>query len=136
LNYSFDKGYRLGVNATWADFNLMEADSNNIPAFNTPEWKTNVTFGNARLTDKLGFNVAWHWQSAFNWYGSFNEMRPGKISAYNLLDAQVSYKIPSLKTIVKIGASNLTNKYVVQAYGSPSVGGLYYVSLNFDQLFR
>jgi iron complex outermembrane receptor protein len=136
MNYSFDKGYRLGVNATWADFNLMEADSNNIPAFNTPEWKTNVTFGNARLTDKLGFNVAWHWQSAFNWYGSFNEMRPGKISAYNLLDAQVSYKIPSLKTIVKIGASNLTNKYVVQAYGSPSVGGLYYVSLNFDQLFR
>jgi iron complex outermembrane recepter protein len=45
-------------------------------------------------------------------------------------------KMPNLKTIVKVGASNLTNQYVVQAYGSPAVGGLYYVSLNFDELFR
>jgi iron complex outermembrane receptor protein len=136
LNYAFERNYRLGFNTTWADFNLKEADKNNIHAFNTPKWKTNLTVGNARLTEKLGFNVAWHWQSSFDWYGSFNELRPGKISAYSLLDAQVSYKIPSLKTTVKLGASNLTNKYIVQAYGSPAVGGLYYVSLNFDQLFR
>ena len=136
LNYAFEKNYRLGFNTTWADFNIKEADKNNVPAFNTPKWKTNLTLGNARLTEKLGFNVAWHWQSSFDWYGSFNEMRPGKINAYSLLDAQVSYKVPSLKTTVKLGASNLTNKYIVQAYGSPSVGGLYYVSLNFDQLFK
>ena len=63
-------------------------------------------------------------------------MRPGRVNAHNLLDAQVSYRIPSLKTVVKLGGSNITNKYIVQAYGSPAVGGLYYVSLNFDQLFR
>lgn len=136
LTYSLPKNYKLIANTTWIDFNLRNADANNIPAFNTPEWKTNLVFGNAKLTDKLGFNVAWHWQSAFDWYGTFTEMRPGRVQAYNLIDAQVSYRVPSLKTIVKLGASNLTNKYVVQAYGSPAVGGLYYVSLNFDQLFR
>jgi outer membrane receptor protein involved in Fe transport len=92
--------------------------------------------GNAKLTDKLGFNVAWHWQSGFDWYGTFTENRPGRINAYSLLDAQLSYKLPSLKTVVKVGASNLTNTYIMQAYGSPAIGGLYYVSLNFDELFR
>lgn len=136
LTYSLPKNYKIGANATWIDFNIGDADQNNVPAFNTPEWKTNLIFGNARLTDKIGFNVAWHWQSSFDWYGTFTENAPGKVKSYNLLDAQVSYRIPSLKTIVKLGASNLTNQYIVQAYGSPAVGGLYYVSLNFDQLFR
>ncbi|TLU98945.1 TonB-dependent receptor [Dyadobacter luticola] len=136
LTYSLPKNYKLGVNATFIEFNLKNADPNNIPAFNTPKTKTNVTFGNAKLTENFGFNVAWHWQSAFDWYGTFTEMRPGRVKAYNLLDAQVSYRIPSLKTVVKVGGSNIANKYIVQAYGSPAVGGLYYVSLNFDQLFR
>ncbi len=136
LTYSLPKNYRVNANATWASFNIGDANPNNIPAFNTPEWKSNLTLSNSKLTEKIGFSVAWHWQSAFDWYGSFTENRPGRISAYSLLDAQLSYKIPSLKTVVKLGAANLTNKYIVQAYGSPAVGGLYYVSLNFDQLFR
>jgi iron complex outermembrane receptor protein len=136
VTYSLPKNYKLNVNTTFIDFNIKNADPNNIPAFNTPKWKTNVVFGNAKLTDKLGFNLAWHWQESFDWYGTFTEMRPGRVQAYNLVDAQVSYRIPSLKTIVKVGGSNIGNKYIVQAYGSPAVGGLYYVSLNFDQLFR
>jgi iron complex outermembrane receptor protein len=136
LTYSFPRSYRVNANATWASFNILDANPNNIPAFNTPEWKTNLVLSNAKLTEKLGFSVAWHWQSSFDWYGSFTELRPGKINAYNLLDAQVSYKIPALKTTVKLGAANLTNQYIMQAYGSPAVGGLYYVSLNFDQMFR
>ncbi|MDF7818395.1 TonB-dependent receptor [Runella sp. MFBS21] len=136
LGYSLPNNYRLAANTTWTAFNLGNANPSNIPPFNTPSWKTNLTFGNAKLTNKLGFNVAWHWQSAFDWYGTFTENRPGRINAYSLLDAQVSYKLPALKTVVKLGASNLTNTYIMQAYGSPAVGGLYYVSLNFDELFR
>lgn len=136
LSFLLPKGYRLHTNATWIEFNLRDANPSNIPAFNTPTWKTNVGFGNPRLTEKLGFNVAWHWQSAFDWYGTFTGLEPGRIDAYSLFDAQVSYKIPQLKTMVKLGAANLTNNYVVQAYGSPAVGGLYYLSLNFDELLR
>lgn len=136
LSFLLDKGYRLNGNATWTEFNLQDANPNNIPAFNTPTWKTNLSFGNARLTEKLGFNVAWHWQSAFDWYGTFTGLTPGRIDAYSLFDAQVSYKIPQVKTMLKLGAANVGNNYVVQAYGSPAVGGLYYLSLNFDELLR
>jgi hypothetical protein len=41
-----------------------------------------------------------------------------------------------MKTTVKIGANNLTNQKIVQAYGSPAVRGLYFVSLTFDEMMR
>jgi outer membrane receptor protein involved in Fe transport len=136
LTYYFPKGYVLSGNGTWADFNLRNANPNNIPAFNTPRYKSNLSLSNANVYRNLGFNVAWHWQDAFDWVGSFNELQPGRIQAYHLLDAQVSYKVPALKSIFKLGASNLTNQYIVQAYGSPAVGGLYYFSITFDELLR
>ncbi|MET3125578.1 outer membrane receptor protein involved in Fe transport [Arcicella rosea] len=136
LTYFLPENFRVGFNSTWSDFNILDANPNNIPAFNTPRWKTNLTLSNSKITERLGFSVAWHWQESFDWYGTFNENRPGNIPAYSLIDAQVNYRVPSLKTTVKLGANNLTNQYIVQAYGSPAVGGLYYVSLTFDELFR
>lgn len=136
LNYRTPNGYHLGANGTWSAFDIRNANPNNVAAFNTPGFKTNVTLGHRNLLPNLGFNVAWHWQEAFDWVGSFNALIPGRVQAYHLLDAQVSYKVSSLKTMLKVGASNLTNRYVVQAYGSPAVGGLYYVSLTFDPSLR
>ena len=134
ITYSLPKNYRVHFNTTWSDFNIKDANPNNIPAFNTPAWKTNLAISNDRVTEHFGFGVAWHWQQAFDWYGTLNELRPGKVNAYNLLDAQVSYRLPRLQTTVKLGANNLTNKYIVQAYGSPAVGGLYYLSLTYNGL--
>ncbi len=131
LTYQFASGYRLSGNTNWSDFNILDANPSNIPAFNTPRWKTNLSLSNPHLTDHLGFTVAWHWQEAFDWYGTLNELRPGTVKAYNLIDAQMSYHFTSLKTTLKLGATNLTNKYIVQAYGSPSVGGIYYVALTY-----
>jgi outer membrane receptor protein involved in Fe transport len=136
LSYLMPKNYKIHANATWSDFNLLDANPSNIPAFNTPTWKTNIVFSNANLTEKLGFSVAWHWQDSFDWFGTFNSLNPGKIDAYSLIDAQISYSLPNLNTIIKLGAANLANKYIVQAYGSPAVGGLYYVSFNFDEAFN
>jgi iron complex outermembrane receptor protein len=125
-------GYAVGGNATWSDFNLGAANINNIAQFNTPKYSTNVTFGNANFGNNFGFNAAWHWQSAFDWYGTFNGVRPGRINAYSMVDLQVNKKIPSVNTTVKIGGSNIFNKYISQAYGSPAVGAIYYVSFLFD----
>ncbi len=135
VTYLLPKKYSLGANATWADFNLQKANPNNIPAFNTPKYRTTVTFGNSALTKKIGFNVAWRWQDAFDWTSSFNQLRPGRINAYSIVDAQVSYKVLPMKSIVKIGANNIFNTQVYQAYGSPSIGAIYYVSIVFDELF-
>ena len=133
LTYLPRGGYVLGANATWSDFNLGSANVNNVAQFNTPRFSTNATFGNSDMgNSNIGFNVAWHWQSAFDWYGTFNGLRPGRISAYSMVDAQINKKIPSVNTTIKLGGSNIFNKYISQAYGSPAVGAVYYVALMFD----
>lgn len=136
LTYLLPRSFSVGANATYASFNILDANPNNIPAFNTPKYRTTVTFGNHRLTDHLGFNVAWRWQDKYEWTSTFNQLRPGTIQAFSIVDAQVSYKLLPIKSILKVGASNLFNNKVYQAYGSPSIGAVYYVSLTFDELLR
>jgi hypothetical protein len=46
------------------------------------------------------------------------------------------YKLPQYKTTVKLGASNLANKYYSQGYGLAQIGGMYYISLNFDEMLN
>jgi iron complex outermembrane recepter protein len=136
LTYSLPKSYSLGANATFASFDIQDANPNNVPGFNTPKYRTTVTFGNSKLTENLGFNVAWRWQDSYDWYGTFNQMRPGQIEAFSIVDAQVSYKLLPIRSMIKLGASNFLNKQVYQAYGSPSIGAIYYVSITFDELLR
>lgn len=136
ITYVLPKNYSLGANATLATFNIKDANPNNVPGFNTPKYKTAFTFGNSRVTDALGFNIAWRWQDAYDWYGTFNQMRPGRIDAFSVVDAQISYKVLPIKSMIKLGANNLFNNQVYQAFGSPSIGAIYYVSLTFDQLLR
>jgi outer membrane receptor protein involved in Fe transport len=136
LTYLFDKGYALGGNATLSTFNLRNANPNNIAAFNTPKWITNATFGNSNFANDFGFNLAWHWQSAYDWYGTFNGTRPGRVDAYSMVDAQVSKKLPKFKSTIKLGGSNIFNKHIYQSYGSPAIGAIYYVSIVFDDLLK
>jgi len=136
ISYLFPGGLSISANGTWAAINLKDADPNHIPAFNTPEYRSTLMVRDDDLFGNLGFNAAWRWQDAFDWVGTFNELRPGRIPAYSIVDAQISYRFPAWKTMVKLGASNLLNRQVYQAYGSPSVGAIYYVSMVFDQALR
>ncbi|MBT1703317.1 TonB-dependent receptor [Chryseosolibacter indicus] len=136
VTYALPKNFLLSANATLATFDIRDANPNNVPGFNTPKYKTALTFGNSKVTKTMGFNIAWRWQDAYDWYGTFNQMRPGRIEAFSIVDAQINYKLLPVKSMFKVGANNLFNKQVYQAYGSPSIGAIYYISLTFDQLLR
>jgi iron complex outermembrane receptor protein len=132
LTSLLDKGYIAGGNATLSSFNLGTANINNIAQYNTPRYSTNVTFGNPNIGSGYGFNLAWHYQTAFDWYGTFNGVRPGRVNAYSMVDAQINKKLPRANTTIKLGGSNIFNKYISQSYGSPTIGAIYYVALVFD----
>lgn len=136
LTYSMRGGYSLGGNITWSSFNLKNANPNNIAAFNTPKYMSNLSIGNSNVFKNFGFNLVWHWQDAFDWYGTFNGMRPGRIDAYSLVDLQLNKKLADGKSMIKLGASNLFNNRIYQAYGSPAIGALYYASVTIDGLLK
>ncbi|MDP4151503.1 MAG: TonB-dependent receptor [Bacteroidota bacterium] len=54
------------------------------------------------------------------------------MGAYGTVDAQISYKLPSIRTMIKLGGTNLTNHYYITEYGNPGIGGLYYVSIGYN----
>jgi outer membrane receptor protein involved in Fe transport len=136
LTWMLPQHYTVGANVTWADFNLHDADINDIPAFNTPDFRTAVMIGNNALFKNAGFNIAWRWQDAFDWTGTFNQLRPGRIDAYSIVDVQFNFMLPSIKSQVRLGANNLFNNRIYQAYGSPSIGAVYFVAIVFDQMFK
>ncbi|WP_431215756.1 hypothetical protein ACQ86N_14495 [Puia sp. P3] len=58
-----------------------------LPAFNTPNWITNLSIGNREILKNTGFNVGWHWQNAFYWN---SPLAAGNVPAYSTVDAQVN----------------------------------------------
>jgi iron complex outermembrane recepter protein len=101
--------------------------------FNTPNYKMNLGVGNSHLTKKIGFNINWRWQEAFLWESTFGV---AEIPAYNTLDAHVSYHLSRMKSVLKIGGSNILNRYYTTSFGTAQVGGLYYLAWTFDELMN
>lgn len=92
--------------------------------------------------EKFGFNVNLRHQDQFTWEASFVQPSDAtqalftntKVPAITNLDAQISLKLPSMKSVLKIGGTNIGGKPYIQAFGSAAVGTMYYVALSFDEL--
>jgi len=132
FDFSLPNNFVLGTNYNWNEL-ITDREGGFIFDFNTPEHKVNVSFGNRRLTDNIGFNINYRWQDEFDWTSSFAN---GTVPSVSTIDAQVSYRVPELKSIVKVGGSNITNNRHFLNYGGPNLGAIYYVSLTFDQFLN
>lgn len=133
LTYNLPKNYSLSGNYNWNELNKGNNAESGIYQFNTPKHKFNVTFANRKLTNRAGFAVTYRWQQAFLWESSF---AVGTVPSVGTVDGQVSYKVPAMKSTVKVGGSNLLNTRYILNYGAPTIGAIYYVSVTFDQLFN
>jgi iron complex outermembrane recepter protein len=135
LDYQLGSGFEIGGNVAYNEL-ISQADllaQGFQASYNTPKYRYNLKFANRKLTKKLGFNVTYRWQQAFLWESSFGT---GVIPEFGTLDAQISYRIPEWKSIVKLGASNLLNERYTTSFGNPSLGGIYYVQITFDEFFK
>lgn len=131
-------GGAFGLDYQVGKFNFNGNTSYNklsdIPAgfdnnFNTPEWRFNAGVGSKEIIKNFGFNVQYRWQDQFYWNSTF---ATGTVPSYSTFDAQVNLKIPSVKSVVKLGGSNVLNKYYSTSFGNPEVGALYYLSFTFN----
>ncbi len=104
-----------------------------ISYFNTPLFRANFGLNNSGflLKNRLGFGANLHYQDEFVYEGTF---AVGKIASVNTVDAVITYKVPAIKSMIKVGGTNIFNRYYQTAYGSPSIGGLYYVSFAYNIL--
>jgi len=118
--------FDLGVNYTFAELDIDEGKYPDLRTnFNTPKHKVKASFGNAALFKNFGFNVNYRWSDSYYWEASFAD---GDIPAFTVLDAQINYSVPSIKSVFKVGGSNLLGDEYFSAIGTGNVGSIYYVS--------
>src|SRR6185295_1110458 len=134
-------GFGLGLdyqlpNNFSAFFNAYSDVITDVPSgfqsfFNTPKYRLNIGFANSGLgkSKHFSFNAMLHWQDAFMWDG---ELANGPVNAFASVDAQLSYRIPKIKSMIKLGGSNIFNHYYKNAFGNPETGGLYYMSFGYN----
>lgn len=133
--YGLGMDYRMKKNYSLF-FNVYSDVITDVPAgfkayFNTPKYRLNAGFGNSGFgkDDRLSYNLMMRWQDAFEWEG---ELANGPLKAFTTVDAQVSYKFPIIKSTVRLGGTNIFNRYYKNAYANPEIGGLYYAAFIYN----
>ncbi|MDX2301373.1 MAG: TonB-dependent receptor [Microscillaceae bacterium] len=135
FDYRIFGNYDLAANVS---YNTINSSDGNFPLgfltrFNSPDYRTNISLSNRNVFKNIGFSVNWRWQNQFLWESSFGV---GEVPGNHTVDAQISYKLPKIKTMFKIGGSNLFNQYYTTGFGNPQIGGLYYIGITFDQFMN
>jgi len=127
--------YMLGGNFT-AGANIYNDNIGDLPAgfvsyFNTPKYRANLSFGNTGFIFKhrLGFSAVYRYQDGFFYEGTFGA---GQLTSFATIDGMISYKFPEIRSMLKLGATNLFNKYYTNGFGNAQVGGLYYISFGYN----
>jgi iron complex outermembrane receptor protein len=133
-NYYFAKFFMVGGNYSWNRLNVEFEDDPIIPAFNTPEHKFNLSLSGKDMSvgsvKDIGFSINYKWIQGFLFEGS--PQFTGFIPTYSLVDMQVNKQFKKINTTLKIGASNILDNKVFQAYGGPRIGRLAYASLVYE----
>lgn len=120
------KNFEIGANYNHAQFEFDQAkDPSFIAGFNTPKHRVKAFVGNDKLLKNLGFNVNARWSSEYLWQSSFAD---GTIPEITVFDAQLTYGIPVLKSVVKLSASNIGADDYLQVIGAGRIGQQYLIS--------
>ena len=138
INYYLHPKYSLNGNYSWNKLNEEGTEDPIIPAYNTPENKYNlgisgrdIHFSKSKsFLRNFSFSINYKWVEGFTYEGS--PQFTGKVPTYDLVDVQLSKKLPELNATLKIGSSNILNNKHYEVYGGPYIGRMTYCSLLFE----
>ena len=144
FDYSLPGGFTLGLNGARNEItNQKELPAENQQVgFSTPLYRVNANVGNRNIAGTgFGFSVAWRYQEAHDGPTGIastlvSQQRLAYVPQFNTLDFQVSKKIASIKSIIKIGGNNVLGNAYYTGFGNPTVGSTFYVGITFDELLN
>jgi len=124
--------FDLGGSYTYTKLDFDVAGNPDVALnFNTPEHKFKASFGNTELFKNFGFNVAYRFSDDYFWEATFGN---GVVPEFHVVDAQINYTIPSLKSTLKLGGTNLGGNEYFTAFGTGFIGSMYYASITINNL--
>ncbi|HMD00476.1 MAG TPA: TonB-dependent receptor, partial [Ferruginibacter sp.] len=129
IDYRMPWNFVVGGNIS--SDNLKDVPVNFVAYFNSPKYKGNFSIGNLGFGHgkRFGFMATYRFQQSYYYQGDF---ATDNLPAVQTVDGQVSYKFPAIKSIFKVGATNLLNQYYYNAVGNSRIGGLYYIGFAYN----
>lgn len=128
IDYRIYKEYSLYGNIFSDELN-DNIPSDYVTFFNAPKYRYNIGLRNDNVCHNIGFNVVFKWQDNNYYEGTFVT---GTLPYFGWWDGQISYRPQGTKSTFRVGGTNLGNQYQRTGYGSPAVGGLYYISYGYN----
>jgi outer membrane receptor protein involved in Fe transport len=132
LTYNLPRNFSINGNYNWAAYSANESGDFRA-GFNTPKNRYSIGLSNRKVTKNIGFNVNFRYQDMFHWTSSYGEW---DVPRFGVVDAQVSYKLAPIKTVIKLGGTNIGGGDYRTSLGGPFVGQQYYVSVTFDEFLK
>ena len=124
------KDFEVSANYNWARFEFdQDKDPTFVAGFNTPEHRAKFGINNDNLFKNFGLGINGRWWSEYEWQSSFAD---GIIPSTFVLDAQMQYAIPSLKSVIKVTASNIGNNDYLQVIGAGRIGQIYTLGISIN----
>ena len=130
---SFDLDYLSGefltsLNGSWT--NLITSSEDPItPGFNTPPFKMNFEWGHRAIAPNVGFKMVFRLRTNYYWESTFLD---GPIDTYGHFDFQLNVRMPSAKSMLKFGVSNVGIEEYYNMFGGPSIGSILFATFTYN----
>ena len=116
----FDFGAKFAYN----DMDRSNIDPSYETSFNTPKVRGRLSLGSTEIGENIGFNVSASYHNAFLYESGFAD---GIIPANWIFNASMSFDVPELQSVIKVGAVNLTGDDYMSIPVTGMIGSQYYI---------
>jgi hypothetical protein len=112
---------------------LKNKNSSQINNFNTPHYHFNFEFGNSGFGEQQvwSFNATLRYKPGY-YYVVSGGLADGRVPSSAVIDAQISYKLIKAHSGIRLGGTNITNKYYSTGIANPYIGAVYYVTYAYN----
>lgn len=121
-------GVNFAVNATFANI-IQSSNDPLVPGFNTPPFKFNVRLGHRKISRNFGAEFTWRSRTEFEWQSAFVD---GTVDGFSTFDIQMSFRMPAINSLFRLGGTNLHNIGQYNSFGGPEINAFYYLSFTYD----
>lgn len=130
---SVDLGHNFLTKVNYFSDHLKNKNNSQVNNFNTPSYHVNLEFGNSGFGKRQvwSFNTSLRYKPGYLYVVS-GGLATGVVPSSAVIDAQVSYKLIKARSGIRLGATNITNKYYSTGIANPNIGAVYYVTYAYN----
>ncbi|NML22418.1 TonB-dependent receptor plug domain-containing protein [Pseudoflavitalea sp. G-6-1-2] len=119
--------------ANYYSDHIDNKNNKQVNNFNAPDYHINFDLGNMGFGRKKewSFNTTLRYKPGY-FYVVNGGGGQGNVPASAVMDAQISYKLLKAHSGIRLGGTNITNKYYSTGTANPMIGATYYITYAYN----